>query len=243
MKNALRLLTVFALLLSAGAAAAQGTPTSHGSSEQWREVEKLLGLETTYSVDMVISAMGMNMDSRVYRDGERSRTEMTMPFMNLKMAVLEIPEGGKTVSYSLFPEKKKFMINEDDGEDGGSSAAPKIEDLGSETFEGIACSKRRVVMTEGGIRSEMTLLLSPKHKNMPVKMSVQASVPMEPGQPAMPLQTTILFRNYEFSKPNPELFRVPADYAKVGDMMEILMGGGSEGFGALLQQMQMQMGE
>ena len=55
---------------------------------------------------MVIQAMGMNMDSSVVRDGDKTRTEMTMPFMNLKMVMLEIPEGGQTVSYSLFPDKK-----------------------------------------------------------------------------------------------------------------------------------------
>ena len=241
MNKPFRFLSILALALVAALPAfGQGMGAPQGSSQVWRDIEKQLGLQTTYSVDMAISAMGMNMDAKVFRDGDKSRTEMTMPMLNVKMAMLEIPEGGKIKTYSLFPEKKKYMADDDADAPSAPSALPKIEDLGTETFEGVACSKRRISTTEDGVKSDMTVLLSPKQKNMPVKMSVSANVPMQPGQPAMPMQTTILFKNYDFAKPDPSLFAVPAGYAKINDMMEIMMDGGAEGLGALFQQMQQQ---
>lgn len=244
MKTSVRLLSILAMASAIAAPAlAQSPNVPGGASAAWREVERKLGLQSTYSVDMSMSAMGMNMDAKVFRDGDKSRTEMLMPMLNVKMAMLELVQNGKPVSYSLFPEKKKFMANDDAVGDAGSFSAPQIDDLGTEAVDGVACSKRRVVMNQAGVRSEMTVWLSPKLKNMPVKMVASADVPMQPGQPSMPMQTTILFKNYDFSAPSPALFSIPADYAKINDMMEILMDGGSEGFGALLQQMQQQMGE
>jgi hypothetical protein len=243
--------TLGSLLAVASLVAALGCPAvaqeSQGSSEQWREVEKLLGLETTYSVDMVVSVMGMEMASKVYRAGDRTRTEMTMPFMNVEMAMIELDEGGRSVSYSLFPAKKKYMLNEENGDDGdaGEMAAPTIEDLGSEVVDGIECAKKRILMSEDGAVSELLVWLSPKHKDMPVKMTVNANMPAESGMPAMPMLTTILFKNYDFGTPEASLFDVPGDYAKIDNMMEIMMegAGGMEGLGALMQQMQDQMGE
>jgi len=235
----IRLLTCSALLLALALPAAAQGPSPQGSSQPWRLVEEQLGLETTYSVDMVVQTMGMNMNTRVVRDGEKSRTEMTMPFMNIEMAMIEFPEGGKTVSYSLFPEKKKYMLNEDDSMGNEPVVAPEIEDLGTEEYQGVACDKRRITMTQEGVSSDMTVLLSPRQKNMPVKMTVSAEVPMQPGQPPMPVQTTVLFQNYDFSTPDASLFAVPSDDTLVNDMMEIMMDGdGSEGLGALMQQMQ-----
>ena len=93
-------------------------------STPWMQFEQELGLATTYSVDMTIQAMGMNMESKIIRDGGKTRTEMVMPFFNLKTVILEIPENGRTVSYSLFPEKQKYLLNEED-DDATPAAAPK----------------------------------------------------------------------------------------------------------------------
>jgi hypothetical protein len=206
-------------------------------STPWMQFEQELGLATTYSVDMSIQAMGMNMDSKIIRDGGKTRTEMVMPFFNLKTVILEIPENGRTVSYSLFPEKQKYLLNEED-DDATPAAAPKIEELGTETVDGVECTKRRIRMTEDGVSSEVTMWFSPAQKNMPVKMVAAADVPMQPGQPAMPMQSTILFKNYDFSTPAADLFDVPAGYTKISDMMEVMMDGSAGGLGALMQQMQ-----
>ena len=105
-------------------------------------------------------------------------------------------------------------------------------------MDGVECTKRRIRMTEDGVSSEVTMWFSPAQKNMPVKMVAAADVPMQPGQPAMPMQSTILFKNYDFSTPAADLFDVPAGYTKISDMMEVMMDGSAGGLGALMQQMQ-----
>lgn len=244
MKHTSRILSVLslALALASAPALAQGPAMAGGSSNPWSMFEEQLGLETTYSVDMLISAMGMNMESRIIRDGGRTRTEMTMPFLNMKTVVLEIPQGGRTVSYTLFPDKKKRLMNEDIMDAMANLPTPRIQELGTEEFEGATCIKRRVTMEHEGMKSRMDILFSPKVRDMPVKMTVQATLPPGMGQPDMPMETTVLFRNYDFGTPDSSLFAVPSDYAEVSDMMEIMMGEGSEGLGALMQQMQMETG-
>ena len=237
MKIPIRLFAVLAFaLLCAAPAFAQGTDSPQGASQPWMKFEKELGLQTTYSVDMVMSVMGMNMNSRTVRDGGKTRTEMTMPFMNLKMVALEIPEGGQTVSYTLFPDKKKY-VHEDDSDTGDSAAMPKIEELGTETYEGEACIKRRVTMVQEGLRSDMIMLFSPKQKNMPVKMTLTANASMGEGQPSMPIQSVLLFKNYDFSTPDASLFAILADYVKAAGMQEIMMESMPD-MGALMEQMQ-----
>ena len=240
MKFPSRFLSILGFVpLCALSALAQGPGASGNPSVFWRDVEKQLGLPTTYSVDMSIATMGMTMESRLYRNGDKSRTEMTMPFMNLQMAALEIPENGSIATYSLFPEKKKYMADPNDADDSlSASPAPVIEDLGTETYEGVACAKRRVLMELEGVQGEMTLLLSPQLQGMPVKITMNATMPAQPGQPAMPIQSVVLFKNYDFSTPADSLFVIPEDYTRIQDMMEVMMDGGAEGFGALLQQMQ-----
>ena len=238
MKTSIRLFAVLAFALACAAPAfAQGSDSSQGAAQPWMKFEKELGLQTTYSVDMVMSMMGMNMNSRTVRDGGKTRTEMTMPFMNLKMVALEIPEGGQSVSYSLFPDKKKYVLNEDAGDDGSAAAStPQIEELGTETYEGEACIKRRVTMVQEGLRSDMVMLFSPKQKNMPVKMTLTANASLGEGQPSMPIQSVILFKNYDFSAPDAALFAIPADYAKASGMQEIMMESMPD-MGALMEQM------
>ena len=237
MKSPLRLFAALVLALAC-AAPALAQDSDSQASQPWMKLEKQLGLQTTYSVDMVMQAMGMNMTSRTVRDGGKTRTEITMPFMNLKMVALEIPEGGKSVSYSLFPDKKKYVLNEDTGGDGSADeAAPTIEELGTETYEGEACIKRRVTMVQEGLRSDMIMLFSPKQKNMPVKMTLTANASMGEGQPSMPIQSVILFKNYDFSAPDAALFAIPADYVKAAGMQEIMMESMPD-MGALMEQMQ-----
>lgn len=239
----IRLLAALVLApVLAAPALAQGSDSQQSASQPWMKFEKELGLQTTYSVDAAMSVMGMNMNSRTFRDGGKTRTEMTMPFMNLKMVALEIPENGRSVSYSLFPEKKKYVLNESDG-NGASAAIPQIEELGTETYEGEACVKRRMTMDQDGIRSDMIMLFSPKQKNMPVKMTLTANAPMGPGRPAMPIQSVILFKNYDFSAPDAALFAIPSDYVQANSMQEIMMESMPD-MGALMQQMrQMQPAE
>lgn len=236
MNKPLRVLSILVLATMVAVSAVAQAPAPQGPSTPWTQFEKELGLATTYSVDMSIQAMGMNMDSKIIRHGNKTRTEMVMPFLNIKTVLLEIPEGGQSVSYSLFPDKKKYLINDDDN--GAPSGTPQIEELGSEAVDGVTCTKRRITMTENGVASSVTMWFSPAQKDMPVKMVASADVPMEPGQAAMPMQSTVLFKNYDFSPPDAALFVLPADYTQISNMMEIMMDGSAGGLGALMQQMQ-----
>ena len=245
MTTASRIVSALCLALACAAPAwSQGAGGETQSAAQpWMQFEKELGLQTTYSVDMIMQVMGMNMNSRTVRSGGKTRTEMTMPFMNLKMVVLAIPQGGQTVTYSLFPDKKKYVRNAE--ADAAAAAAadaakPQIENLGTETYAGEPCLKRRVTMTQQGIRSDMVMLFSPRQKNMPVKMTLNATVPATPGQPGMPIQSVVLFRNYDFSVPDEALFAIPPDYVQAADMQSIIMESMPD-LGAMMQQMQQQM--
>ena len=235
MKTPIRLLAACALVLACSAPARAQKAEAQSASQPWMQFEKELGLQSVYSVDMVMQSMGMNMTAHLVRDNGKTRTEMTMPFMNLKTVMLEIPEGGQTVSYSLFPDKKKY-VRSGEAADVGPISMPQIEDLGTETYEGEACLKRRVSMVAGGTRSDMVMLFSPKQKNMPVKIVVSANAPMGEGQPAMPLQSVVLFKNYDFSAPDAAQFAIPADYVQAASMQAVMMEGMD--LGALMQQMQ-----
>ena len=235
MKSPLRLFAALVLALACAAPAFAQEADSQ-AAQPWMKLEKELGLQTTYSVDMVMQAMGMNMTSRTVRDGGKTRTEMTMPFMNLKMVALEIPENGRSASYTLFPDKKKYVRNDETDAAGISSSQPKIEELGTEPYEGEDCIKRRIAMVEQGIRTDMIMLFSPKNKNMPVKMTVTANAPMGAGQPAMPIQSVIFFKNYDFSVPDAAQFAIPADYVQAASLQAVMMEGMD--LGALMQQMQ-----
>ena len=90
---------------------AQGLRQQGQDTQQiWLKFEKELGLQTRYAVDMEIEAMGMTMPSKMFRTEGKTRSEMTLPFMNMHMVALERPENGKTVRYSLFPDKKKYCL-------------------------------------------------------------------------------------------------------------------------------------
>ena len=74
---------------------------------------------------------------------------------------------------------------------------------------------------------------------MPVKMTANSTLPAVAGSPAVPVQSTILFRNYDFSAPAAEAFALPADYAQAASMQEVMMEGLD--MNALMQQMQQQL--
>ena len=78
---------------------------------------------------------------------------------------------------------------------------------------------------------------------MPVKMTLTANASMGEGQPSMPIQSVILFKNYDFSVPADSLFAIPADFVQAAGMQEIMMESMPD-MGALMEQMkQLQPGE
>ena len=200
-----------------------GHPQGSTPEQPWLLLERELGLETSYSVDITMQAMGMTMDMHMARHNHKTRTEMVMPLINLKSVILNIPEGGHSVSYTLFPDKKKYVRDEIENASLAATSAPTIEDLGTETYQGEVCSKRRVVVSQGGMKSEMIMLTSPKQKNMPVTITMTMDAPGMAGNANVPIQTTMIFKNYNFATPADRLFVIPADYVQVANMQAVMM--------------------
>jgi hypothetical protein len=220
-------LTATLALAAACSAAAQGMRQRGSDPQQlWLKFAKELGLQPSYSADMDIQAMGMSMTSTLYHDVDKTRTEMTMPFMNLKMVSLQLTENGKTVSYTLFPDKKKYCLTPME-ESGQGKLDYTLEDAGTEVYEGVACKKRRmtVKIPDQGTQV-MDMLFSPAQKNMPVKMTANVQMKTENDEPPMTVTSVVLFKNYRFGAPDASLFIIPKDYTQAKDMQEIMMGGG-----------------
>jgi hypothetical protein len=228
-RDVARLVLITGLLL-ATTLSAQGMRQQGREQQQiWLKFEKELGMQTRYAVDMEIQAMGMTMLSKIYRTEGKMRSEMNLPMMNMKIVSLELTENGKTLSYSLFPDKKKYCLNpaDDDHTDDKGKLDYKLQDAGTEVYEGVTCKKRRMTVTlpdEG--TQVMDMLCSPAQKNMPVKMTTTAKMKIEPDQPPKTITSVILFKNYKFGAPAATLFTIPKDYTQAANMQEIMMSDG-----------------
>ena len=219
-----RLAFITAMLMTASLSAQGLRGKGQEQQQLWLKFEKELGLQARYSVDMEVQAMGMTMPSKIYRLDKQTRTEMTLPFMNLRMVILQLEENGKSVSYSLFPDKKKYCVNDPAGEAAEKTPAYKVTDLGTETYEGATCKKRRLTVTlQDGGTQDMDMLFSPAQKNMPVKMTATIKTQAEPGQAPATVTSTTLFKNYRFAAPAASLFALPKDYTKAASMQEVMM--------------------
>ena len=213
------------------------------SAEFWHKMDKTCGLQPQFSVDMTVEAMGMNLSTKLYRLNEKVRTEMTLPMMNVRMAMLEFPQNGKNVRYQLFPAQKKYVIEKDNESetDAGTNTKFEITEAGTEQYEGVACKKRHLKMTlDSGEHQEMDMLFSPAQKNMPVKMTATVKHAVSPDEPPMEITSVIRFSNYQFAAPAASLFTLPADYTQAASMAEVMMSGmgagGNNGMNAFLRQ-------
>lgn len=226
MKMTRSLLSAFVLVLGVvqGGMAQMGQSKGSDIQELWLRLERELGLQKSYSVEMVAQVMGMTVNSKIYRSNERSRSDLTMPMVNIKMAALQLPESGKMVNYMLFPDNKQYCLAPDDGSKDEKITFTK-QALGSEQYEGVTCQKQRVTLRKAGHEDQVfDILFSPTHKSMPVKMTAQVVMPTERGGQAKKSNLEVLFRNYNFNAPAAALFKIPADYTQVASMQEAMMG-------------------
>ena len=227
-------LVLIAGLLLAAPLFAQGNRKQAGEQQQlWLKYEKELGLQTRYAVDMEMQSMGMIMQTKVFRLDGKTRSEMTLPFMNMPMVALELTVNGKPVHYSLFPDKKKYCIAPAPDADAASDTAKtsyKLEEAGTEVYEGVTCKKRIMTLAlQDGTTSVMTMLTSPAQKNMTVKIDAQTNVTPEPGAKPVAIASVLLFKNYRFEAPDAGLFSIPKDYTQAANMAEVMMSGGAVG--------------
>jgi len=169
-----------------------------------------------YSATMTAEAGGRAIASKVFKSGQKTRTEIAMEGMQIVIIVDPEADDGKGAGYTLMPMVKMYtklpLPPEATTAKSDDKMEIKTEDLGKEDVGGVSCDKRRVTATEDGKTYTMLLWTSPKQKDMPVKIEVQDG----PGGKAV-----ITFKDYDFKKPAADLFKVPADYTanNMGGMM------------------------
>ena len=155
-----------------------------------------------YRVDMHIEADGERMIMRRYVDGNRSRTETD--FDGETIVTIEAGDAART-TYTIVPSMKRVMkstLPQDapsaPAQTGSQTAVPEeaeqgLELVGTETLDGRSVQKYRVEMPNG----DGFIWVDP---------STELPVRMESGG------SRVDMRNYEFSKPAPELFQIPKGY-------------------------------
>lgn len=216
MTSTTRFLAVTALLAATASSACAQELTA---SQVAKELQKDFGLQTAYSVDMVVQTGKTNMNARMICNHGKTRTEMDNVMFNDRIVTLQIEEGSTIRFYNVFPDQKKYVVEE--GPD-PVVTMPKIEELGTETYEGVVCIQRRITDVRESYRNETTTLFSPEQKNMPVKSTTVLSQTLSPGSPAHETRNVIVYRNYDFSTPDDDLFTIPDDYTKASSMMECM---------------------
>jgi len=233
---------ITALVFAAGATfvGAQNA-NQQNPADGFKKFSKELGLQTTYSADMEMTAMGMPMTAKVIHDGDKQRTDTTVPLINIKVSTVQITKGGKTTGFTLYPSIKKYAVKPvQDAPDAANAPEIVVTDKGSETYEGEKCAKKQVEI-KGDNPMTFDILLSPKNKNMPVKTVSTIAIPDQSGRTSggNTAMVTILFKNYDFKKPDASLFEIPKDYTQAESeeaaMKEAMSaGGGGNPFAALM---------
>ena len=159
-----------------------------------------------FSADLVRSAQGETITSKVYVKGKMRREEL-MEDGNL--AAINIARLDKGVSWTLMPDQKMYMEIPLEGMKVGAmedieemEARAKMKIVGKETVNGYACEKRQYEDKEEGL---VTVWYSPK-LNYPVKIHV---VPFG-GDEEMIMD----YRNIKVDKIPDSKFEIPSGYAK-----------------------------
>ena len=170
--------------------------------------------DKAYSADQIITTReGTTVNSKLYCDNGRVRTEMNASGMNIVAIILPdqqkaytIMEAQKMIMVMPYdPEKyKKYMI-------GTSNFNGKIEAAGTDVVDGIACNKYKV--TSDGKIYDLWINTSTKQ---PVKLTAEDGA------------FTLVWKNYQAGPQDPALFQVPAGYQMMNmPSMPGMPGGGA----------------
>lgn len=181
------------------------------------------GEPARFRVDMVMQHGGRNVTMRRHVDGARSRMDTEVEGM--KVSIIDLGDARGTTYMLMHSEKRaikssmaqaaetaaKVEKRKESTEPEPEQAEGRIEPLGTETIDGKAAEKFRVVTGEGdGL--------------MWVDSATQLPLRMEGGG------MRVDFKDYDFSPPAPELFELPKKYELL-DMDEVMkqMGPGAAG--------------
>ncbi|MEJ5358127.1 MAG: DUF4412 domain-containing protein [Desulfobacterales bacterium] len=154
-------------------------------------------------------------ESPIHALGGKLRIENFMPDAEEKLVMIYRPDKKKIVY--LNPGRKSFFENEADEAELGRLGASylkgkKEKDLGEETVSGYACRKKE-------IETEIEVMGFRKRDRMLVWQSPRFDMPLRTrGEGG---ETTEL-RKIQPGKPAASLFEVPAGYARVGSLIELM---------------------
>ncbi len=161
------------------------------------------------------------MEATIAKAGEKFRSDMDMskaakgqqgmPPELSKMIV--ISRGDKHEGYTLYPNKKKYMVHPASEREG---EGPKVEKtkVGSEVIDGHPTDKYRVRITNSdGKVSEGFIWNAKDLDGMTIRMETEND----------DFKMTTELKNIVLKKPAASLFEVPADYTEAKDFMELMM--------------------
>jgi len=168
-----------------------------------------------YSADRVIETSAGTFEGKVYsaKDKERSETNMQ------GMQSVVILRRDKRIGYMLMPAQKLYSQLDFKRAQEQSGAQPSdevdISEVGSETIEGHAATKYKMVTKDGSAGGFIWIT----RDGIPVKMDVLSKSGRDKTR------TTITLRNLTIGAQDPALFEVPSGY----DAMPSFGGMGSPG--------------
>jgi outer membrane lipoprotein-sorting protein len=151
---------------------------------------------------------------KMFSDGKNVRMEMNQPGMPGKMVVIYQKDSNKAIMM-MGNAKKYFEMDADDSMMASLAAANKAKKkkLGTETLNGFKCTKYSIVNNI---------------EVMGMKQTVEATI-WESKKLGYPIRTKTKdgavqeLRNIKRTTPPTKLFKVPAGYQKVQNMMQLMM--------------------
>ena len=137
----------------------------------------------------------------------------------------------KEQAFVVFPRKDAYIkIDPDEARDligsllinrDGKPKIEKKEDLGMETIEGQECKKFSALLKfPNGTKSNVTAWLAQSLKGFPVKILADFKTPQ-----GIAGTNTTTFTNIEKTEPDEALFKIPKDYAKYDNLVEVATEG------------------
>lgn len=162
-----------------------------------------------YSADRVMETAEGTISQKIYVSGTKERAEMDMGGMQ----IANIRRGDKNLIWTLMPMQRMYQEMSFDSpaakQGGGMPTDVTITEAGSETVEGMATTKYKMILkdkTAGGF-----VWITSDH-NIPIKMDMLSK---ESGQKT---RVKMTLQNLKIGKQDPSLFEIPAGYNKMPSM-------------------------
>jgi hypothetical protein len=156
-----------------------------------------LAINKQFSAEQTVTAGSTTMTSKVFSDNGKMRTEMTTGGM--QMISIVRPDLQKV--YSVMVSQKMVMeMPYDPGkysqQIANSGADGKFESVGSDTVDGVACTKYKITSKD----NKVSYMWVDAAKKTPVKLAAEDN------------SYTVLWKNYKAGPQDASLFEPPADY-------------------------------